>query len=63
MVFEYFQDLFDLDDSTNNFRHHFQMNPHVVASRILGSIARDFSVIKLLILAKPFRSTFDDCSG
>jgi hypothetical protein len=53
MVFKYFQDVFDLKESTNDFIQFHQLSSHVTYGHIPQSIACIFGVIRLLTLAKP----------
>jgi hypothetical protein len=53
MVFEHLQDLFDLEDSTNNFLKLFLMYSYVVIGRIPKNITKALGVVKLLALVKP----------
>jgi hypothetical protein len=53
MVFKHFQDVFNLEVSTNDFIQFHQLSSHVTYGHIPQSIACIFGVARLLALAKP----------
>jgi len=54
MVFKHLRDLFDLEDSTNDFSRLFLVCYYIITRRIPGNITRAFNATKMLTLAKPF---------
>jgi hypothetical protein len=53
MVFDHFQDAFDLKNFTNKFFKLHQLSSHVAMGCLLGSIARVLGAIRFLALANP----------
>ncbi len=53
MVFEHFQDSFNLEDLANGFIQLHKLNSYVVIGYIAQSMAHIICVVKFLTLAKP----------
>ncbi len=53
MVFEHLWDVFDLEDSTNDFIQLHQLSSHVAMGHFLGSIVHVLNVVRIWALVKP----------